>query len=301
MSYQILVDQIISDIESGNTLPWQKDWNSQGGGIPMNLASGNSYTGVNIISTWVHNWKYQYKSNLFLTMKEIKKRDLFLKGKTGDDIRKACRIMFYAEKEREDGTKYPRPKWYNVFNIEQIEGFDQGVKEPTVHNPEDIKLATRLHKALDIEVLRGSPAYSSVRDKLYMPDLADFKSTQGYMGTMAHECVHATGHPSRLDRDMSGKFGEADYAKEELVAELGAAFICAEWGITSTVEMHTSYLEHWLKVLKEEPAYLMRSASLASKAVGYLKGRIQNWSLYEEQSSSLSDLLAYEGDMDYAA
>lgn len=301
MSYQPLVDQIISDIESGNTLPWQKDWKSQGGGMPMNLGTGNSYTGVNIISAWIHNWKYQYESNLFLTMKEIKKRNLFLKGERGDDIRKACRIMFYAEKERDDGTKYPTPKWYNVFNIDQIEGFDQGIKEPRVHNPEDIKLATRLHKALDIEVLRGSPAYSPVLDKLYMPDLADFSSTQGYMGTMAHECVHATGHPSRLDRDMTGKFGTKDYAKEELVAELGAAFICAEWGITSTVEMHTSYLEHWLTVLKEEPAYLVTSASLASKAVGYLKGKIMNWSIYEEQSSSLSDLLAYEGDINYAA
>lgn len=116
----------------------------------------------------------------------------------------------------------------------------------------------------------GSPAFVPGMNWVHMPPISKFESTTSYYATLFHELVHWTGHKTRLDRDMSNRFGDAGYSMEELVAELGAAFLCAEFGITGEVR-HAGYIEHWLKILKDDKKAIFKAAAEASKAVEYLK------------------------------
>jgi len=121
----------------------------------------------------------------------------------------------------------------------------------------------------------GSSAfYSPSRDIVQMPELKAFRDAESYAATLAHECCHATRHPTRLDRDLGRKrFGDAGYAMEELVAEIGAAFLCADLGITpETRDDHAAYIQSWLKVLKDDKRAIFTAASHAQKAADYLHG-----------------------------
>ena len=228
-----IVDPIIKSIEDG-VIPWRREW-APASGLPQNHKHNVPYKGTNILSCWVHQMAGGYTSTRYLTMKQIKDLGLQLKGEKGDPIRRACPIIYWGKQTVTDDDGTEKERWagdvYNAFNLDQIEGIEDPDIQPIHnHDPSDVGIAIKLTKALNIEVEKGEPAYAPHRDVIKMPDLARFTTTDAFCTTLAHECVHATGHKSRLDRDMSHPFGSDEYAKEELIAELGAAFIAAEWG-----------------------------------------------------------------------
>lgn len=307
---QRVVDKIINHIENTGLPPWQMEWSS-GCAIPMNHVHSTPWTGTNIISAWVHNWAGGYTSNRFLTFNQIKKMGLRLKGEEGDDIRRSMPLISLHDKKIEEKNKETgkvEEKWiksmrvWPVFNIEQVEG----VKDPDIktyeHDPATISTAIHVNKALGVTVLKGPPSYNVTTDTIRMPDLCEFTSPEAFISTSFHEAGHATRHPSRLNRERGeGGFGSEAYAKEELVAELTAAFLCAEFQIQYKLEQHASYLKSWLKAFKGQPSYLITSASEASKAVAYIKDKMSDWDLHESNSASLSDLLAYDPEISYVA
>ena len=292
-----IVDPIIKSIEDG-VIPWRREW-APASGLPQNHVHNVPYKGTNILSCWVHQMAGGYTSTRYLTMKQIKDLGLQLKGEKGDPIRRACPIIYWGKQTVTDDDGKEKERWagniYNAFNLDQIEGIEDPDTQPIHnHDPSDVGIAIKLTKALNIEVEKGEPAYAPHRDVIKMPDLARFTTTDAFCTTLAHECVHATGHKSRLDRDMSHPFGSDEYAKEELIAELGAAFIAAEWGISSQLENHASYLDNWLKVLKAEPKALITASTAAQKAYSYIKEQLTVWDLHQDPGPSLAELLAYD-------
>ena len=301
-NYARIVDPIIESIENG-VVPWRKEW-SPSTSLPQNHVHKRPYTGTNILSCWVHSMKHGFNSNRYMTFKQIEDAGLRLKWEKGDERRHAVPILFTkkftAKVDGKDEERFTM-RIYNCFNIEQIEGVtDPATVKLHDHNPADIGMAIKLTKALNVEIESGEPAYVPHRDAIKMPDLSRFSSVDAFCTTLAHESVHATGHKSRLDRDMSHAFGTDEYAKEELIAELGAAFIAAEWGISSQLENHASYLDNWLKVLKEEPKALITASSQAQKAHQYIRDQLAIWDIHADQGASLAELLAYDGET-YAA
>jgi antirestriction protein ArdC len=296
INYARIVDPIIQSIENG-VVPWRKEW-SPSTALPQNHVHKKPYTGTNILSCWVHSMKHGFTSNRYMTMAQIMEAGLQLKWEKGDERRQAVPILFTKKSIKkvngEDEERFTM-RIYNCFNIEQVEGVTDPAKVKLHdHHPADIGLAIKLTKALNIEIEGGEPAYVPHRDVIKMPDASRFSSVDAFCTTLAHECVHSTGHPTRLDRDMSCEFGSDDYAKEELIAELGAAFIAAEWGISSQLENHASYLDNWLKVLKETPQALITASSQAQKAHQYIREQLAIWDIHQDNGLSLQDLIAYD-------
>ena len=159
------------------------------------------------------------------------------------------------------------------FNVSQVEGFELPAVTPISEN-ERIEAAERFfsNTGAKIEIGGEEALYKVVSDIIKMPPIEVFRDSASYYSVLAHETVHWTGAKSRLDRDLKNRFGSAAYAAEELIAELGAAFICAELELTNEPRPdHAQYIASWIKVLKEDPKAIFTAASKAQQAVDYLK------------------------------
>jgi antirestriction protein ArdC len=276
--FQWLTDKFIALIEQG-TNPWQKEWRTTGVGAVQNFITKEPYKGRNPwilqIDSLVRGAKPYYCG----------RSQGFAKGWS---IRKGCKAAYvtYANvqvKEDADGNerRIPFVKWYPVFNIEDWcdDKSDHKIKDelpeslPPLNMDQQLAIAEDfLHKTKAKVVTHGSqPCYSPTLDRIAMPAWSDFTSGVAYYATLLHELTHWTGHDSRCDRDLTGGFGSIRYSQEELVAELGASFLCAELGIEGNLENHASYLASWLKGAKEDKMFLYRSMGEAQKAVEYLK------------------------------
>jgi antirestriction protein ArdC len=170
-------------------------------------------------------------------------------------------------------------KGYTVFNVEQIDGLPEhyyGKPEVQLTPVERISHAAEFFKATNADVrYRGDRAYySSDGDYIQMPVIEAFRDAESFYATLSHESAHWTKHPKRLDRDFGRKqWGDEGYAREELVAELASAFLCADLGITPEVrDDHASYIANWLTVLKNDKRAIFSAAAHAQKAVDYLHG-----------------------------
>lgn len=181
------------------------------------------------------------------------------------------------EKEDDDGEKevIPMLKTFTVFNLDQIEGIEKPVVSVSdTRTKHDVEVLWHVEEAISkttITIQHGGVRafYSPSCDLVTLPEKDRFQSSSDYYATAWHELVHATGHKSRLDRDLNNGFGSKDYAFEELVAELGAAFCCADLGITGEVQ-HESYIASWLEQLSSDKKFIFKAASLASKAHQFL-------------------------------
>lgn len=282
--HQEVTDRIIRQLESG-TVPWHKPWN--GGldrmlGIPKNGTTHNKYRGINILLLWSSAMEQKFPSDEWASLKQWNdKNESIRKGEKGS------MIVYYDTFEKEvDGEKKHIPflKTSYVFNRSQLASFKEEITpEPTVtSNPvETIDQLERFvtnTKAV-IEHQGGHAFYQPSTDKIVLPpqetfiDTPNCNATEGYYSTLLHELTHWTGHSNRMDRKFGKKFGDSGYATEELVAELGAAFLCTEFAIqTADKGNHASYIDHWLKVLKENKHCLITAASEASKACDFLQG-----------------------------
>ncbi|WP_288132401.1 zincin-like metallopeptidase domain-containing protein, partial [Accumulibacter sp.] len=182
------------------------------------------------------------------------------------------------DKGEESEREIPFLKAYTVFNVAQIEGLAAELYEPPAprdgsRTPELIAAAESFFAATGATVRHGGNRayFAPGPDVIQLPPVEAFTDAESYAATKAHEFIHWTGHKSRLDRAFGQRFGDAAYAFEELVAELGAAFLCAELAVTPDIrEDHAAYLAHWLKVLKEDRRAIFTAAAQAQRAADYL-------------------------------
>ncbi len=280
--YQSVTDSIIKQLEAG-AVPWVQPWGRPDSetpfGLPTNGDTGRAYSGVNILLLWGAAIETKRTTQTWLTYKQAKKLGgQVRKGESGTTICYASSFIPKNEKLRaqENGTDAQSIgflKKYTVFNADQCEGLDEGFFKHVAPLPEReaIPAAERLITATGAEFRIGGDRafFSPHEDFIQVPPQQAFFEQINYYRTCFHELGHWTGHKTRLDRNLKGKKGSKDYAREELVAEMATAFICAALGIVPTVR-HTDYLAAWLKVLKEDKRAIFRAASLASKAADYV-------------------------------
>jgi antirestriction protein ArdC len=280
--YADVTNKIVAAIEAGAatyTLPWQRI-----AGLPKNVASHRSYRGINTLLLWLIGNQKGYTTPYWATFKQwIELGHPVRKGET------SATVVFWKlldqaggdSAEPSDGGEAAdnrRPilaRAYHVFNASQVEGY--AVPELTVLSEveRDAK-AEAFFSRLPISVHHegGQAFYRPSTDSVHLPEFGLFKDANSYYAVRGHESVHATGAKHRLDRDLSGRFGSESYAVEELVAELGAAFLCADLGLSPEPRLdHAGYIESWLKVLKGDSRAIFTAAGKAQAAVDWLHGQ----------------------------
>jgi antirestriction protein ArdC len=282
--YTSVTNKIIADLEKGN-LTWLRPWKSKdfGGCVSLPLRSdGQPYHGINVLNLWGAAVDKGYIRPVWMTFKKAKELGgQVKKGGKGTPVVYASSFEKPEVDDKGDETVSTIHflKGYTVFNAEQISGLpEQFYKTPSRLEDTRARMeAVEQFIANTKAVIRhgGNKAfYSPSSDFIQMPPSQSFKDMQGYYATLAHELTHWTSHPSRLDRKFSKKrFGNEAYAMEELVAEVGAAFLCASLGITPEIrEDHAAYIQSWLKVLKKDKRAIFTAASHAQRAADYLHG-----------------------------
>ena len=280
--YSRVTDRIIEQLSQG-VRPWLKPWNAEhaAGRITRPLRhNGEPYHGINILMLWDAAETHGFGCPLWLTFRQAKELGGHVKkGEKSSPVVYAS--SFKKAEESDDGQEVQREvhflKEYRVFNAEQCEGLPERFSEtvqPLNNDIEPIAAAKQFvqHTGADVREGGNSACYVNGEDFIRMPRLETFRDAESHAATWAHELCHWTKHPSRLDRDFGRKkFGDEGYSREELVAELGSAFLCADLNITPELrDDHASYIDHWLQILKGDKRAIFSAASFASKAVDYL-------------------------------
>lgn len=284
--YDEVTSRIIAELEAGR-VPWVQPWGrpdsaAAAPGLPRNALTGRSYSGINILILWGAVIERGWSSQAWLTFRQaIQAGGAIRKGEHGTTVVYADRFTPEAEKERarrtgEDARAVPFLKRFTVFNIAQCEGLRSGLAADPAPLPEReiVPVAEEVIAASGVDFRIGGERafYVPSEDYVQVPPQPAFFEQINFYRTALHELTHATGHASRLDRKLTNAFGSKDYAREELVAEMGSAFLCAALGIVPTVR-HADYLASWLAVLREDNRAIFRAASAASKAADWLLAR----------------------------
>jgi antirestriction protein ArdC len=270
--------RIIAELERG-AAPWVRPWSATPGqNVPQNAVSNRPYSGCNVILLWLTRNR-GWATPRFLTFKQALD--------AGGNVRKGehgTKVYFVKQLQVKDGEGeetetrlIPMLREYTVFNVDQCENLPvrvTGGRPTRVRNP-----ATR--DALTDEFLRctradiregfGEAYYVPSHDFISVPAFEAFKGSDHFYNVAFHELTHWTGHKSRLDRDLRNRFGSRGYAAEELVAELGAAFLCAEFGFDGDVR-NAGYIASWIELLKADKRAFFTACSKGSKAADYLRG-----------------------------
>ncbi|WP_324680124.1 ArdC family protein [Hymenobacter sp. GOD-10R] len=273
-AYQIITDRILAKMEGGE-MPWQKPWHSLG--APRNYATGHTYTGIN-------TFLLHFLNNglpLFLTFCQAQQ--------LGGHVRQGAKgfpIIYYnvVEKETAEGEteRIPFVKYSTVFNIADVEGLEVIIPEGSAVKQEPITRAEAIVMSWNdrprIMHMDQQAYYVPAMDYVNMPSFSSFRNAEQYYQTLFHELTHATGHCNRLNRpDLAENMvvkGAEGYAREELTAEMGAAFLCGAAGISpeATDGNTAAYLQFWLGRLKADKTLLIKAASHAQKAVNLVLG-----------------------------
>lgn len=283
--YERITAKIIADLEQG-VRPWLKPWNAghAAGRITRPLRSnGIPYRGINIVMLWMEAMEKGYSAPIWMTFKQALELGAHVrKGEKGSLVVYADTITRTETDEsgNESEAVIPFMKGYTVFNIEQIDGlppqYHAKPQAPMTDAPQRIERAEAFFAATGFTIIHGGAmaCYAQEPDHIRMPPFETFRDAESYYATLAHEACHATKHPKRLDREFGRKrWGDQGYAMEELVAELGAAFVCADLALTPEVrDDHASYIASWLKALKNDKRAVFAAASHAQKAADYLSG-----------------------------
>ncbi len=281
--YTRVTNSIIADLERG-IRPWLTPWNAEhaAGRITRPLrVGGQPYKGINVMMLWASAMTQNFAAPIWMTFRQATELNANVrKGSKGTLVVYADRL---TKTEVKDGQENERDiyfmKGYTVFNVEQIEGLPPhfyAVAAPQLDPVQRIDAADRFFANTGADIRHGGNQayYAATPDYVQMPPFVSFKDAESYYATMAHEMTHWTRHPARLDRDFGRKkFGDEGYAREELVAEIGAAFLCCDLGITPEPrDDHAAYLDHWLKVLKEDKRAVFQAAAHAQRAVDFQHG-----------------------------
>lgn len=283
--YQTVTDQIIAALEQGAGQP-QMPWQRTGfhAGLPTNAATRNAYQGINILSLWTSAMSQQFTQGLWATYRQWQAIDCQVKKGS-----KATLVIFYKEYDADPGTidtaagddgKRRVARASYVFNVAQVDGdLDEMMIKPQPPMPR-IDMADQFVKRSQATIKHGGDQayYQPATDHIQMPDehlfigTDSFNRNEAYYAVLLHELTHWTGHKSRLGRSFNNRFGTKAYAMEELVAELGSAFLCADLSITpETRADHAKYIQSWLEVMKTDNRAVFTAASKAQEAVGFLK------------------------------
>ena len=281
--YSRITGKIIADLEQG-VRPWFRPWNADhaAGRITRPLRhNGVPYRGINVVMLWSASVTKGYACPLWLTFKQaLELGGNVRKGETGELVVYANSITRTETDDRGEETERNIPflKGYTVFNAEQCEGlpahYTAKAEPPALTPLQRIEAADRFFAATGANIRHGGTKayYAEGPDYVQMPPFETFRDAESYAATLAHELTHWTKHDKRLARDMGRvKWGDEGYAREELVAELGSAFLCADLGITPDVrEDHAAYIASWLKVLKDDKRFIFTAASHAQRAADHL-------------------------------
>lgn len=293
--YQIVTDQIISSLEQG-TVPWQKPWADAG--IPSNLISKRPYRGINL---WLL-LSCNYERNLFLTWDQLKKvGGSVLKGEHGH-------VVIYWKKPsnqegEEEQKKPPILRYYKVYNIAQCRDLPAELVEPTPlieHNSllECEAIISGMPNAPEIRHKEQQAYYHKVDDYINMPKRKSFKSMELYYATLFHELVHSTGAEKRLNRKSiteMAEFGSEMYSIEELIAELGSAYLSSFTGIMNkSIQNSAAYIQGWLRKLRDDKRFIVQAGGMAQRATDFILNHQQsvaetNGIEYVEPTELLSD------------
>jgi antirestriction protein ArdC len=277
--YELITSKLLEIMEK-DILPWRKPWYSS----PfMNPITGTIYSGINPLICSIDCLYYGYTQSYFITFLQAKDKGWKVKkGSKSTWIRKL--ISGTSEKENDQGEVieegWKSLKFFQTFNIECIDDSESDIKIIDVL-PEYGREPNPDPRLEEVEAfIKGTGAvitfggdrafYAPGPDRIRVPNFEDFTSAKAYYGTLLHELSHWTGHESRLARDLSGSFGSQKYAAEELVAELSACFLSNHHQLDPQLEHHASYLQSWMKILKEDKSAFFKAASLASKAANWV-------------------------------
>ena len=280
--YDLITDRIITLLEKG-VIPWRKPWDAASG-APRNLVSGKAYRGINAMLLC----SLGFNSPWFVTFNQAKAM--------GGAVKKGAHgfpVVFWKfleastapedDEEQAGGRdRVPLLRYYTVFNLEQTEGITAGkipAAEPRHFDPIEACEQIMEHmpkRPATRYTIEGLAYYQPSTDTVTMPLRETFTSPAEFYGTLFHECVHASGAPHRLARkSLTGwaPFGSAEYSREELVAEMGAGFLCAAAGIDgATLENSAAYIRSWLQVLKDDRRAVIVAAGQAQKAADFILG-----------------------------
>lgn len=295
--YTTVTNKILAAMEKG-ILPWRYKWNGGDSlGLPLRC-NGENYSGINVVMLWCSAMENGYSSRTWMTFKQALELGASVrKGEKGSRVVYSNALLKKEVNEKtgaEEEHTIHFLKSYTVFNVEQIDGLPDHFRARETQtefiNPDDRdSVLDGYFKATGADIRHGGQRafFSSQSDFIQMPEFKDFENAEEYYSTLAHEMTHWTGHKSRLARGgESADFGQSNYAKEELVAELGAAFLCAELNITpETRQDHAAYIQRWMVALKNDKRFIFSAASQAAKAVDYLN-RITGRSDSAEQKAA---------------
>jgi antirestriction protein ArdC len=271
--------RIVAELEAG-AAPWVKPWSaSPGANTPRNAATNRPYSGCNVVLLWMAQTD-SYRSPRFLTFKQaLELGGNVRRGERGTKVFFVKQLQVH-DKGADDETAtrlVPMMREYTVFNVDQCENLPESVttgKPIRVRNPgaRDELADAFLHSTgADIREGHGEAYYVPSRDFISMPSFEGFKGADHFYNVAFHELTHWTAHKARLDRDLKNRFGSRNYAAEELIAELGAAFLCAEFGFDGDVR-NAGYIGNWIELLKADKRAFFTACSQASKAADYLRG-----------------------------
>ena len=284
--HQEITNRIIDALETAGEfqLPWIRN---KGGSFarPVNIASKNPYNGVNIVSLWVSAQAHDFPSNLWGTYRQWQEKGCQVrKGEKSSPV-VFYKTLAFEQQDEETGETANGERLFarasHVFNAAQVEGFEtleQDLPEEPTFDP--IVRAEAFAVGTKATIIEGGDkaCFIPSQDIIRMPERRRFTGTdtttpaEAFYSTLFHELVHWSGNKTRLDRDLSGRFGDEAYAVEELIAELGAAFLCGDLGITPEPRTdHACYIKNWLTVLKNDKKAVFTAASKASQAANWLR------------------------------
>ena len=284
--YQTVTDRIISSLKAG-VIPWEKPWKTPrftGGPFPRNFHTGKPYRGINVLLLW----SSQYNSPFWLTFKQAQElKGTVRKGEHGTPIVFFKQLPEHAKRDDESTGEDERAPFvlcrYTVFNVEQCDGLTLPEIEQPTTGPEideneiceGIVTGWENRPALHLTSTTEYRAYyRPSTDSVHMPARSRFVDAPHYYSTLFHELIHGTGHESRLDRVFGDHFGDELYSKEELVAEMGAAFLCAIAGIANehTDRNATAYIQNWIAKLEADNRLVIHAAANAQRAADCILG-----------------------------
>ncbi len=285
--YQIITDRIVQQLENG-VVPWHKPWKAGAHGWPKNLVSKRDYRGVNVFLLSCTDYELPY----WVSYKQAKQLGGHVcKGQ------KSTLVLFWKWYDKEDSesgkaVKIPVLRYYNVFNVAQCDGLDERIPQVDAVADNEFtpieaceRIVAGMPQSPDINHGSAGAFYRSSDDTVSMPFQERFETPEHYYSTLFHELVHSTGHDGRLKRNgiiESHRFGSGSYTREELVAEMGAAFLCGHADtVDATIDDSASYIDGWLKRLKDDKRLVVHAAANAQKAADFILDR-----MHEDQPSS---------------
>jgi len=279
---EIVTDKVIEALNKG-TIPWERPWIvGKNGSVACNLITKKPYKGINVWLTACQGFASPY----WLTFNQCRS----LKGSVNKGEKSTMIVYWHREEKPESKADKARSKadreyyfllrYFNVFNVLQCNGLDKHIPqtEEVTKKFDPIELAEEviakaLTNSLPVIMHKGDKAYySTVSDEVILPPRQNFTNNEGYYSTAFHEFGHATGHSSRIGRGFSTDFGSHEYSKEELIAEMTAAFLCAECGMVKVFDNQAAYIKGWIMALQNDPRMVVMAAAAAQKAVDYIKG-----------------------------